>query len=79
MPGYGGDACQRQLCGHEKCNDHGVCMSIANVYTLFTIGANESIPYDAWDGDQVTMCVCYAGYTGPACEMSKFMCSTFID
>ena len=67
MNGYGGAACQKQLCGYENCNDHGVCMPISSIYTLFTIGANNT--YSAWDGDQASMCVCFPGYTGPACEM----------
>lgn len=68
MAGYGGDACQKLLCGSNNCNDHGNCMPISSIYTLFTIGAgNES--YALWDGDQAHMCVCYPGYTGPACEM----------
>jgi hypothetical protein len=41
-------------------------------YTPYATGA-----YDAWDADQVTMCVCFPGYTGPACEMT--MCPKGFD
>lgn len=68
MPGYGGAACQKLLCGPNNCNNHGVCMPISSVYTLFTVGSNGT-DYSSWDGDQASMCVCYSGYTGPECEM----------
>jgi hypothetical protein len=32
----------------------------------------SSDPYNLWDTSNVASCVCDMGYTGPACEMSKF-------
>ncbi len=47
-------------CGNNNCGGRGVCMPIAQVYKLYTVGASN-MNYTAWDGMQTTMCVCYEG------------------
>jgi hypothetical protein len=75
MPGFEGQACQKLSCGSERCSDNGVCLTISQLYTFYTPYASGA--YDAWDADQATMCVCFPGYTGPACEMR--MCPKGVD
>ena len=49
------------LCGPTNCGNNGVCMTVSQVYALYTIGKGATDEYTAWDGNQATMCVCNPG------------------
>lgn len=50
---------------------------MANLYTFYTPYSTGELT--VWEAEQVTMCVCDPGYTGTACEMSKFLFVASLD
>jgi len=62
FPGYEGAGCRRTSCP-QNCNGNGICR------TILESGHPDSKGYSAWDGEKTQLCVCDAGWTGPACSM----------
>lgn len=74
--GYEGPACERLACPNN-CGEHGTCMTIGNIYKLYSSEvplstvylSNSSLFYSRWDAEKLTQCICDYGYTGNACEL----------
>ncbi|ETV88347.1 hypothetical protein, variant 1 [Aphanomyces astaci] len=60
-PGFGGAACDRQLCAND-CSGHGVCQS------LQAAAVANGVTYSLWDAARIVGCSCDAGYTGYDCS-----------